>query len=163
VPSGATTGTVVVHGSGVASNAKAFTVLASVTSISVTPQSLSLPINSVQRLTAIATYSDNSTKNVSATATWSSSNTSIATVDATGLITTFILGSATVQASFSAINGSTGLTVIGKSFQPVGNLKRRPLGSRGYSSSEWKGSNIILGVKSEMTRRQAETKLRATN
>lgn len=121
VPSGASTGNVVVNTSGVNTNGINFSVL-TISSISVTPANLSLPLNSIQQYTATATYSDNSTQNLGANATWSSSDTTIAAIDMTGLATCPGQGQATIQASFGTFAGSTGVAVTGPSFFPVGSL-----------------------------------------
>jgi hypothetical protein len=121
VPSGASTGNVVVNTSGVNTNGINFTVL-TISSISVTPANLSLPLNSIQQYTATAIYSDNSTQNLGANATWSSSDTTIAAINTTGVATCPGQGQATIQASFGTFIGSTSMTVTGSSFFPVGNL-----------------------------------------
>jgi hypothetical protein len=121
VPSGASTGNVVVNTSGVNTNGINFTVL-TINSISVTPANLSLPLNSIQQYTATAVYSDNSTQNLGANATWSSSDTTIAAINATGVATCPGQGQATIQASFGTFAGSTSVSVTGSSFFPVGSL-----------------------------------------
>lgn len=57
-----------------------------ISSIAVSPQNISLPLNSKQQYTATATLSDGSKQNVTSNAIWSSSVTSFATIDATGLL-----------------------------------------------------------------------------
>ena len=121
VPSGASTGNVVVNTSGVNTNGINFTVL-TISSISVTPANLSLPLNSIQQYTATAIYSDNSTQNLGANVTWSSSDTTIAAINASGVATCPGQGQATIQASFGTFTGSTSATVTGPSFFPVGSL-----------------------------------------
>lgn len=121
VPNGATTGALVVYTSGVGVNGGTFTV-ETVSSIAVTPASLSLPLNSPQQYTATVTYSDGSKQSLGANATWSSSDTSIATINTSGLLAAIGQGQATIQASFDSVNGTTGLTVTGPSFVSVGNL-----------------------------------------
>jgi hypothetical protein len=121
VPSGATSGNVVVNTTGVNTNGINFNVLM-LTSIAVTPGNGSLPLNSVQQYTATATYSDNSTQNLGANATWSSSDITIASISTVGVLTAVGQGQATIQATFGSVNGSTGLTVTPSSFIPVGSL-----------------------------------------
>jgi hypothetical protein len=121
VPSGASTGNVVVNTSGVNTNGINFTVL-TISSISVTPANLSLPLNSIQQYTATAHYSDSSTQNLGANVTWSSSDTTIAAINANGVVTCPGQGQATIQASFGTFTGSTSATVTGPSFFPVGSL-----------------------------------------
>src|SRR5581483_11531176 len=122
VPTGATSGNVVVHTSGVDTNGIGFTV-STVNSISLTPANLSIPINSVQRFVATATYANNSTQALTGNnVTWGSSSTSIATLDVNGIATTLAQGQTTIQATLGSVSASTTLTVGGPSFQPVGNL-----------------------------------------
>jgi IPT/TIG domain/Bacterial Ig-like domain (group 2)/Galactose oxidase, central domain/Kelch motif len=119
VPSGATTGNVVVTVSGVASNGSSFTVLTLV-SISVTPQSPVVTVGNSQQFTATGTYSDNSTQNLTATATWTSLVSGVAAVNASGLATAASSGTTTIQAKVGTISGSTSLVVPG--FAPTGSL-----------------------------------------
>ena len=60
---------------------------------------------------ATGNYSDGSTKNLTATVLWSSTNPSVATVDATGIVTTKGTGSTTIQAASGSVTGSKALTV----------------------------------------------------
>ena len=112
VPSGATTGNVVVTVSGVASNGVNFVVKV-LTSIAVTPSSPALTAGNVQQFTATGTYSDLSTQNLTSTATWTSSVTPVATVNTSGLATAVAGGQTNIQAAVGTINGSTSLTVPG--------------------------------------------------
>jgi hypothetical protein len=121
VPSGASTGSVVVNTSGVDTNGVNFTVL-TISSVSVTPANLSLPFNSIQQYTATAIYSDNSTQNLGTNVTWSSSDTTITAINTTGVVTCPGQGQATIQASFGTFAGSTSVSVTGSSFFPVGSL-----------------------------------------
>src|SRR5581483_11647013 len=110
------------HTSGVDTNGIGFTV-STVNSISLTPANLSIPINSVQRFVATATYANNSTQALTGNnVTWGSSSTSIATLDVNGIATTLAQGQTTIQATLGSVSASTTLTVGGPSFQPVGNL-----------------------------------------
>jgi hypothetical protein len=122
VPTGATTGPVVVTLDGVAnSNGVSFTVTApTIVSIAVTPVSPLVFVGGTQQFTATGTYSDGSTLNVSATATWSSTATGVATINGTGLATAVSPGQATIQASLGSTSGSASLTV-GQS-APSGNM-----------------------------------------
>jgi IPT/TIG domain/Bacterial Ig-like domain (group 2)/Kelch motif/Galactose oxidase, central domain len=124
VPSGASTGSVVVNTSGVDTNGVNFTVL-TISSISVTPANLSLPFNSIQQYTATAIYSDNSTQNLGTNVTWSSSDTTITAINTTGVVTCPGQGQATIQASFGTFAGFTSVSVTGSSFFPVGSLITR--------------------------------------
>ena len=83
----------------------------SISSLAVSPSSVSLAVGATQQLTATATYSDGSTANVSSQASWASSNGALASVNSSGMVTTVGAGSVTVTASFSGVNGSTQVTV----------------------------------------------------
>lgn len=121
VPAGATTGNLIVHTSAVDVSGGNFTV-ETLTSLSLTPLSSSLPVNSVQRFRAVAHYSDGSTQDVAGNASWSSSDTTIAAFGTGGVLTAISQGSATIQATFGGLNDSTVLVVKGPSFVPVGDL-----------------------------------------
>ena len=60
---------------------------------------------------ATGSYSDGSTKDLTATVLWSSTNPAVATVDATGIVTTKGTGSTTIQAASGSVTGSKTLTV----------------------------------------------------
>ena len=81
------------------------------TSVSVTPSTLTVAVGATQQLTAMATYSDGSTANISSTATWSVATQAFATVNSSGLATGVAVGSTMVTASLSGISGSESLTV----------------------------------------------------
>lgn len=80
-------------------------------SITVGPQSLSMPSGTTQQLTAIGTYSDGSTQDLTSTATWTSSSSSV-TVSSAGLAAAALLGNSTIQASSGPLTGSTTITVV---------------------------------------------------
>jgi hypothetical protein len=81
-------------------------------SITVTPANSTIVGGTTQQFTATGTYSDGSTLNLTTVAAWTSSNTAVATIiSSSGLATGVAAGSTTIQATSSAISGSTGLTV----------------------------------------------------
>jgi len=121
VPNGATTGNVAVIVSGFSSNGVNF-VVPLVTSITVSPQTLTLPLNSQQQMRATANYSDGSHSDVTLQATWNSSSASTATIAASGVLTTNAQGQVTIQGSLGSFTGSATVTVNGPSFTPVGSL-----------------------------------------
>ena len=88
-----------------------FTVIA-LTSIAISPSNPSIVFGSKLQLTATGTYSDGSTRDFTATAAWSSSNLGVATVNATGLVTSVHEGTTTIQAIQSGVTGSTQLSVV---------------------------------------------------
>jgi len=82
------------------------------TSISVTPATASIPMAGTQQFTATATYSDASTVNVTAASSWSSATTSFATVNSTsGLATGVAGGSSVITATFGGKSATGTLTV----------------------------------------------------
>lgn len=85
---------------------------ATLTSIAVTPTGLSIASGATQQFTATGTYNDSSTQDITSTSTWSSTSTATATINAsTGLATGVALGTTSIQATLSAITGSTTLSV----------------------------------------------------
>jgi uncharacterized protein YjdB len=92
------------------------------TSISVTPQTVSLPIGATQQFTATGTYSDGSNGNITSSATWTSSDVSVATISATGIATGVAEGPTTITATVGAIYGSASLTGTQSPFTFTGSL-----------------------------------------
>jgi hypothetical protein len=80
-------------------------------SIAVTPPSISIAVGYTEQFTAIATYGDGSTQDITASATWSSSSPNIAAVNSSGLATGLLAGATTVSASSGLVTGSAVLTV----------------------------------------------------
>jgi hypothetical protein len=80
-------------------------------SIAVTPASLTIGTGTTQQYTATGTYSDSSQQNLTSLATWASSNTGVATITSTGLATAVNSGSTTISATLSGVTGGTNLTV----------------------------------------------------
>ena len=81
-----------------------------VSSVTVTPSSLSLDLNGTKTGTLTATV--NGTNNPSQAVTWSSSNTSIATVSALGVVTAKATGSATITATSQADGTKAGTCTV---------------------------------------------------
>lgn len=83
---------------------------ASLKSISVSPQSVSLSVGSTRQLHATATYSDNSTSDVTGSATWTSSPSGIVTING-GLVSGAGEGTATITATYSSMSATDSITV----------------------------------------------------
>ena len=64
-----------------------------------------------EQLSAQGTYSDGSTQALSSQVTWQSSDATVATVSASGMLTSLKAGTVTVTASMNSISGNTGVTV----------------------------------------------------
>jgi uncharacterized protein YjdB len=84
---------------------------AQLVSIALTPGKASIALGTSQQLTAIGTYTDGSTLDVTTAATWSSSAPAVATVNASGLAASQMMGATTITATVGPIPGSTTLTV----------------------------------------------------
>jgi trimeric autotransporter adhesin len=101
---------------GLAAGCHGFFVNPTLTSIAVTPSSVSLIVNQTQQLTATGTFGDNSTKDLTGSADWTTSDATVATVSAGGRVTaassiTNPPGTATITATSSGIIGTSTITV----------------------------------------------------
>jgi hypothetical protein len=100
---------------------------AAVTSITVTPASASINFGANQQYTAMGSFDDGSMQDLTLTVSWSSSQTSFATISDTdptkGLATGVTAGTTTISATWNAVTGSTGLTVVGA---PLVSIKVTP-------------------------------------
>jgi uncharacterized protein YjdB len=81
------------------------------TSIQVSPLSLTVPAGLAVQYQALGTYSDNSTADITADVSWNSSNQTVATIDLAGLAQTVQTGSTTITASLDGISANTSLSV----------------------------------------------------
>jgi uncharacterized protein YjdB len=79
--------------------------------IAVAPNPESIAAGATQQFTAKATFNNGTTADVSSQVTWSSSNITIATINASGMLTAVATGSTTVTASVSGVNGTVDVTV----------------------------------------------------
>ena len=91
-------------------------------SISVTPQNVSVPVGANKQFTATGTFSDASVGDVTASATWTSSDTTVATMSSLGSATILDEGPTTIQAAVGTVNGSTTLTGTPSRFRFTGSL-----------------------------------------
>lgn len=82
------------------------------TSISVTPDDLTLAIGINQQFTASANYSDGSVQDLVGGVTWTSSTTSVATVDNNGLAAILAAGATTITATVGSFTDSATITVV---------------------------------------------------
>jgi Bacterial Ig-like domain (group 2) len=99
--------------SGSVTGSTSLTVTAAVlSSITVTPANPSISDGTTEQFTATGTYTDGSTQNLTNSVTWRSSNTTVDSINASGLATANGVGTSTIQATSSAVNGSTTLTVM---------------------------------------------------
>jgi uncharacterized protein YjdB len=93
------------------SSCKGFFVNPALSSITVTPATPSVAVNSTKQMTATGTYDDGSTKNITGSVGWSSDDTFVATVSDSGLVTGIAAGVVSVTATSGTISGSTKVTV----------------------------------------------------
>lgn len=83
---------------------------AHLTSISVTPATISIAVGTHQQFTATGNFDDGSTQLLSSVA-WSSSAQNVATVDASGLASGVAAGTVNINATSASVTGSASLTV----------------------------------------------------
>ena len=76
------------------------------TAIMIAPAMPLLAVGMTAHLTATATYADGSTDDVTTRVAWSSSASSVATVDASGLLSAAGAGTATITAALDSVTGS---------------------------------------------------------
>jgi trimeric autotransporter adhesin len=91
----------------------------SITSISVTPDDMTLAIGVGQQYTASAIYSDGSIQDLAAGVTWTSSNTSAASIASNGLATTLAAGTTTITATVGTFTDSSVITVVPAHLQSI--------------------------------------------
>ena len=98
---------------------------ATLSSITVSPASATIPLSGTQQFTATGTFTDSSTQDLTGTVTWTSSNISVATINASGLATAVTGGNSDISASLNGVfSNSTVLAVESGSYtaptEPVG-------------------------------------------
>ncbi|HTY24784.1 MAG TPA: beta-propeller fold lactonase family protein [Desulfomonilaceae bacterium] len=81
-------------------------------SIQVTPTSMSISVGSSLQFTATGSYSDGSTGDVSSAVTWSSSDTSEASINSAGKVIAVSIGRPKITATSGAVSGSTQLIIV---------------------------------------------------
>jgi uncharacterized protein YjdB len=92
---------------------------ASISSIAVTPSSISIALGYGEQFLATATYSDGSTQDITQSATWTSSVPGVATVNGSGLALGLMQGTTNVSAASGSMSGSGVLTVTGPSLVSI--------------------------------------------
>lgn len=78
-----------------------------ITALTVSPQSLNMPVNTASELFATATYSDGTSSDVSNLVTWDNSNTNVATISSTGLVTALNVGITNISAFANGEHSNT--------------------------------------------------------
>jgi hypothetical protein len=84
---------------------------ATLVSISVTPANPSVSVGASEQFTATGSFSDSSTKNLTSSVTWTSSNESVASINASGLMSSAGTGTTLISAISGSITGSMSLKV----------------------------------------------------
>lgn len=84
---------------------------ANLISISITPNNPSVVNGNSIQLSATGNYSDNSTQDLTAQAVWTTANPTIATINATGLVSTIANGTTVISATFNNLVGTTAVNV----------------------------------------------------
>ena len=107
----ATGGTTIITATynGVSSNFTLSVNVVPITSITLTPSSVTIPAGVPQKFNAIALFGDGTTQDISLDAAWSSSDTSVATVNLQGLALSVAAGTATISAT---LNGASGMATL---------------------------------------------------
>ena len=149
VPTGATTGNVVVTVGGQASNGVSFTVVPVVASISVSPASPSIAVDATQQFTATATDSNGNTL-TGVTFTWASSATGVATISSSGLATGVTAGTTQITASADGITSPNDtLTVTSANACTTGGSESLLNGSYAFLLKGFDNSGnpaVVIGV-----------------
>jgi uncharacterized protein YjdB len=83
-----------------------------ISSISITPDDLTLGIGINQQYAATANYSDGSSQDLVSGVTWSSSSAAVATIDNSGVVTTIGAGQTTLTATVGGQSDTTTLYVV---------------------------------------------------
>jgi hypothetical protein len=114
VPTGASTGNIVVTVGGMSSAGTSFTV-PTLATLSLAPASASIAIGQTFQFVLTGTYTDGTQLNVSSSATWSSYATNVATIDGAGLVTAVAKGQTAIQAAIGSLNASGIAAVVNQS------------------------------------------------
>jgi len=81
-------------------------------SITVTPETATIPVGGTQQFTATGNYSDGSEADLTTIVTWTSLDPTVATIGSTGLATGLSIGEATIKATLDSLSDTATLTVI---------------------------------------------------
>jgi uncharacterized protein YjdB len=81
------------------------------TSIALSPGTISIAAKTTQQFAATATYSDGSKADVTGSVAWTTASPAVATINASGLATAVAAGSTAVTASLNGVTGTATLTV----------------------------------------------------
>ena len=125
------------------------TVTDNLTSIALSPSSITLNVGSQQTFTATGSYQDGTSSDVTSLALWSSSNTSVLTIVASGsgagTATAVAIGAATVTAAENGINGTATVTVT-KAPPPPGAITPSFFGMTIGDTAPYPPSTVPIGA-----------------
>ena len=96
----------------VSNNASLAVTAATVSSIQVTPGSVTLAKGTKRNFMAVAVFSDGSSQDISTQASWQSSNTSVASIDAKGVAQANSVGSANISAQFQGVTSNAATVTV---------------------------------------------------
>jgi uncharacterized protein YjdB len=92
---------------------------ANLNTITIAPANPSIPVNTVQQLTATGSYSDGSSADLTSLVTWSSSSIGVATVSATGAVTGLAAGSAVITATLNNVSQTTAAIITAPTISAI--------------------------------------------
>ncbi|WP_325894626.1 Ig-like domain-containing protein [Grimontia sp. NTOU-MAR1] len=132
---------------GMQSNKSRFTItVALLTSIQISPATVTLDVGDSMQLNALGSYSDATTSDTSSSVTWFSSDTAVATVDSSGYLTSIGAGTASISASESGISSNSVSVIVNipfPAFGVCGHVSGQPLGtSPGGGINDTSNSNL---------------------
>ncbi|MGH9529025.1 MAG: Ig-like domain-containing protein [Terriglobales bacterium] len=94
-------------------------------SLAVSPANQSVTVGFTQQFRAVELFSDGTKRSVTTQATWTSTDPDIAAVSASGVATGADVGTASINASYRSVTGSTSLTVIPVTYVETEDSPRR--------------------------------------
>jgi len=125
------------------------TVTDNLTSIALSPSSITLTVGAQQTFTATGSYQDGTSSDVTSLALWSSSNTTVLTIVANGsgagTATAVAIGAATVTAAENGINGTATVTVT-KAPPPPGAITPSFFGMTIGDTAPYPPSTVPIGA-----------------
>jgi trimeric autotransporter adhesin len=92
---------------------------ANLNTITIAPANPSIPVNTVQQLTATGSYSDGSSADLTSLVTWSSSSIGVATVGATGAVTGLAAGSTVITATLNNVSQTTAAIITAPAISAI--------------------------------------------
>ena len=101
------------------SNEATLTVTLALESITVTPETASIPKGLTQQYTATGTYSDDSTADITSSVTWASSDTLVATINSEGLATGVGEGSTGITATLGSMVSNEATLMVTAPSEPT--------------------------------------------